>query len=171
VIKPEKRKKAIYETVVYESQISGSAEFVLPADIARYGVTREALMLDRAEVRLGISDARGLVDGNSLAVDGTPRARCSRARGSLSTGNSGTFAFVDWSGRGADEGRLQDRRARARRLQADPARGRHALDGQIELAEPELRRRLPAREARASRAAALPRPMRSRTSRWDRRRC
>lgn len=96
VIKPEKRKKAIYETVVYESQIAGSAEFVLPADIARYGVTREALMLDRAEVRLGISDARGLVDGNSLSVDGTPLA-LQPGKGLLSTGNSGTFAFVDWS--------------------------------------------------------------------------
>ena len=97
VIKPERRKKAIYETVVYESQIAGSADFVLPADIARYGVTREALMLDRAEVRLGISDARGLVDGNSLTVDGTPLA-LQPGKGLLSTGNSGTFAFVDWSG-------------------------------------------------------------------------
>ncbi len=96
VIKPERRKKAIYETVVYESQIAGSAEFVLPADIARYGVTREALMLDRAEVRLGISDARGLVDGNRLSVDGTPLA-LQPGKGLLSTGNSGTFAFVDWS--------------------------------------------------------------------------
>lgn len=96
-IKPERRKKAIYETVVYESQIAGSADFVLPADIARYGVTREALMLDRAEVRLGISDARGLVDGNSVAVNGTPLA-LQPGKGLLSTGNSGTFAFVDWSG-------------------------------------------------------------------------
>ena len=96
VIKPEKRKKAIYETVVYESQIAGSAGFVLPADIARYGVSRDALMLDRAEVRLGISDARGLVDGNSLTVDGTPLA-LQPGKGLLSTGNSGTFAFVDWS--------------------------------------------------------------------------
>jgi inner membrane protein len=96
VIKPEKRRKAIYETVVYESQIIGSADFVLPADIARYGVTRDALMLDRAEVRLGVSDARGLVDGNSLAVDGTPLA-LQPGKGLLSTGNSGTFAFVDWT--------------------------------------------------------------------------
>jgi inner membrane protein len=96
VIKPEKRKKAIYETVVYESQISGSADFVLPADIARFGVTRDALMLDRAEVRLGVSDARGLVDGNSVAVNGTPLA-LQPGKGLLSTGNSGTFAFVDWT--------------------------------------------------------------------------
>jgi inner membrane protein len=96
-IKPERRKKAIYETVVYESQIVGSAEFVLPADVARYGVTREALLLDRAELRLGISDARGLVDGNSIAVDGTPLP-LQPGKGLLSTGNSGTFAFVDWTG-------------------------------------------------------------------------
>jgi inner membrane protein len=97
VIKPERRKKAIYETVVYESQVAGSAEFVLPADIARYGVAREALLLDRAELRLGISDARGLIDGNSIAVNGTPLA-LQPGKGLLSTGNSGTFAFVDWTG-------------------------------------------------------------------------
>ncbi len=96
VIKPEKRRKAIYETVVYESQISGSADFALPPDIARFGVAREALMLERAEVRLGISDARGLVDGNSVAVNGTPLA-LQPGKGLLSTGNSGTFAFVDWT--------------------------------------------------------------------------
>jgi len=96
VIKPEKRKKAIYETVVYESQISGSADFALPADIARFGVAREALMLERAEVRLGVSDARGLIDGNSVAVNGTPLA-LQPGKGLLSTGNSGTFAFVDWT--------------------------------------------------------------------------
>ncbi len=96
VIKPEKRRKAIYETVVYESQIAGSADFALPADIARFGVAREALMLDRAEVRLGVSDARGLVDGNSVAVNGTPLA-LQPGKGLASTRNSGTFAFVDWS--------------------------------------------------------------------------
>jgi len=96
VIKPEKRKKAIYETVVYESQIAGSADFALPADIARFGVAREALMLERAEVRLGISDARGLVDGNGVSVNGTPLA-LQPGKGLLSTGNSGTFAFVDWT--------------------------------------------------------------------------
>lgn len=97
VITPEKRKKAIYETVVYESQISGSALFELPADIARYGVARDALLLDRAELRLGISDARGLVDGNSLSVNGAALA-LQPGKGLLATGNSGTFAFVDWTG-------------------------------------------------------------------------
>ena len=94
-IKPEKRKKAIYETVVYESRIAGTARFALPADLARYGVTREALLLDRAEVRLGISDARGLIDGNSLTVNGTPAA-LQPGKGLLSSGSSGTFAFINW---------------------------------------------------------------------------
>ena len=97
VIKPERRKKAIYETVVYEAEVAGSAAFVLPADIARYGVAREALLLDRAEIRLGISDARGLIDGNSLSIDGRPLA-LQPGKGLLSTDNSGTFAFVDWTG-------------------------------------------------------------------------
>lgn len=97
VIKPQKRKKAIYETVVYESTIAGQAHFVLPADIARFGVNRDALMLDRAEVRLGISDARGLVDGNSVAVNGTA-IELQPGKGLRATGNSGTYAFVDWAG-------------------------------------------------------------------------
>jgi inner membrane protein len=96
-IKPEKRKKAIYETVVYESRIAGTARFALPADLARYGVTRDALLLDRAEVRLGISDARGLIDGNSLTVGGSEVA-LQPGKGLRSSGNSGTFAFIDWSG-------------------------------------------------------------------------
>lgn len=95
-IKPERRKKAIYETVVYESRIAGAARFTLPADLARYGVTRDMLLLDRAEVRLGISDARGLIDGNSLTVNGAAVA-LQPGKGLLSTGNSGTFAFIDWS--------------------------------------------------------------------------
>ncbi|MDZ3833755.1 MAG: cell envelope integrity protein CreD [Sphingopyxis sp.] len=96
-IKPERRKKAIYDTVVYESEVVGSARFELPDDIARYGVARDALLLDRAEVRLGISDARGLVDGNRLTVNGTV-VPLQPGKGLLSTGNSGTFAFVDWTG-------------------------------------------------------------------------
>ena len=95
-IKPEKRKKAIYETVVYESRITGTARFALPADLARYGVTREALLLERAEVRLGISDARGLIDGNSLTVNGTAVA-LQPGKGLLSSGSSGTFAFINWA--------------------------------------------------------------------------
>jgi inner membrane protein len=95
-IKPERRKKAIYETVVYESRIDGAARFALPADLARYGVTRESLLLDRAEVRLGISDARGLIDGNSLTVNGTPAA-LQPGKGLLSSGSSGTFAFINWA--------------------------------------------------------------------------
>lgn len=97
VIKPQKRKKAIYETVVYESAIDGQARFVLPADIARFGVSRDALMLDRAEVRMGISDARGLTDGNSVAVNGTA-LELQPGKGLRATDNSGTYAFVDWAG-------------------------------------------------------------------------
>lgn len=96
-IKPERRKKAIYETVVYESRIAGTARFALPADLARYGVAREALLLDRAEVRLGISDARGLIDGNSLTVNGNAVA-LQPGKGLLSSGSSGTFGFIDWTG-------------------------------------------------------------------------
>ena len=59
-------------------------------------MSRDALLLDRAEIRLGVSDARGLIEGNSVAVDGRPLA-LQPGKGLASTGNSGTFAFIDWS--------------------------------------------------------------------------
>ncbi len=95
-LKPERRRKAIYESVVYEAAITGEARFALPADLARYGVARDTLQLDRAEVRLGVSDARGLVAGNRLDVNGRA-TELQPGKGTLATGNSGTFAFINWT--------------------------------------------------------------------------
>ena len=38
--------------------VKGKARFELPADLERFGVTRERLLWDRAELRMGASDAR-----------------------------------------------------------------------------------------------------------------
>ncbi len=94
---PELRRKAIYATVVYTASIDGKARFELPADLARYGIEPDALLLERAELRMGVSDARGLVDGNRLVVNGQPVA-LQPGKGLRATNNSGTFAFVDWTG-------------------------------------------------------------------------
>jgi inner membrane protein len=95
-VEPERRTKSIYETVVYEARVKGNARFALPEDLARFGVKPEELLLDRAEIRVGISDARGLLADNSLAMAG--RALPLRpGKGLGSTNGSGFFAFADWS--------------------------------------------------------------------------
>src|SRR5919107_821579 len=38
---PERRKRSIYEAVVYEAQTSGKASFAFPPDLARHGVAVE----------------------------------------------------------------------------------------------------------------------------------
>jgi inner membrane protein len=98
-IRPERRRKAIYETVLFEAAFAGKAAFALPADLPRYGVTPEQLHLDRAEIRMGISDARGLLSQNLLRVNGRT-VPLQPGKGLMSTGNSGFFGFLDWRGGG-----------------------------------------------------------------------
>ncbi|WP_373487049.1 cell envelope integrity protein CreD [Blastomonas sp.] len=96
-VSPERRVKSIYETVVYEARVKGDARFALPADLARFGVKPEELLLDRAEIRIGISDARGLLADNGIAMAG--KALPLRpGKGLGATNGSGFFAFADWSG-------------------------------------------------------------------------
>ena len=95
-VEPERRTKSIYETVVYEARVKGNARFALPADLARFGVKPEELLLDRAEIRVGISDARGLLADNGISVGG--KALPLRpGKGLGATNGSGFFAFADWS--------------------------------------------------------------------------
>lgn len=95
-VSPERRVKSIYETVVYEARVKGTARFALPDDLARFGVKPEELLLDRAEIRVGISDARGLLADNGISVGGTPLA-LRPGKGLGATNGSGFFAFADWS--------------------------------------------------------------------------
>ena len=52
-MKPQERRKSIYRSVLYEADVKGSATFELPSDLDRFGVTREELLWDRAELRMG----------------------------------------------------------------------------------------------------------------------
>ena len=61
---------------------------------------REALLWDRAELRMGASDARGLTTGGTLIADGK-RSWSSRAKVRRATGGQGFFAFLPWDGEGA----------------------------------------------------------------------
>jgi inner membrane protein len=58
---PERRHRSIYDAVIYQTALTGRARYSLPADLDRLGIARDALALDRAELRFDIGDARGLV--------------------------------------------------------------------------------------------------------------
>ena len=98
-VDPEERAKSIYRSVLYTAQVSGKARFALPADLTRFGVTRERLMWDRAELRLGASDARGLTTGGTLAANGKPLS-VQPGKGPGASGGQGFFAFLPWDGQG-----------------------------------------------------------------------
>jgi inner membrane protein len=98
-VRPEERRKSIYRSVLYEAQVKGHAAFALPPDLVRFGVTADKLIWDRAELRMGTSDARGLTTGGALAVDGQPLA-VQPGKGPGATGGQGFFAFLPWKGEG-----------------------------------------------------------------------
>jgi inner membrane protein len=92
-IKPERRKRSIYEAVVYAAQVSGKARFALPPDLSRHGVSPGDLMLDRAELRFGLSDPRGL-GANPRVTAGGKALRLQPGGGSGNSGR-GFFAWID----------------------------------------------------------------------------
>jgi inner membrane protein len=98
-VRPEERRKSIYRSVLYEAQVKGHAVFALPPDLPRFGVTPEALIWNRAELRMGASDARGLTTGGALVANGAPLA-VQPGKGPGATGGQGFFAFVPWHGEG-----------------------------------------------------------------------
>ena len=93
-IRPERRKRSIYEAVVYETNVSGRARFAFPPDLARTGVEPASMDLSRAELRFGLSDPRGLGSNPRVAVAGRPLRL---QPGGGSGGGRGFFAWVDAS--------------------------------------------------------------------------
>ena len=98
-IEPEERRKSIYRSVLFTARTEGSAMFALPADLARFGVTRERLLWDRAELRIGASDARGLTTGGTIMAGGKP-LEVQPGKGPAASGGQGFFAFLNWDGTG-----------------------------------------------------------------------
>lgn len=90
---PERRVRSIYEAVVYRATTSGQASFSLPDDLARLGIELSALALERAELRFGLSDMRGIQEAdiqfNGEEVD---------LRSGGGSNGPGFSAFVDASG-------------------------------------------------------------------------
>ncbi|MFZ1741299.1 MAG: inner membrane CreD family protein, partial [Pontixanthobacter sp.] len=71
---PDIKSYSIYRSVIYESEIAGTASFALTADVARSGVKPGQLMFDQAELRFGVSDPRGLTDGTQVTASGEKQA-------------------------------------------------------------------------------------------------
>jgi inner membrane protein len=56
--------------VIYRAQTKGRAMFQLPSDLTKLGVQPGSLQLDRAELRFGVSDARGLSGNPDVRIGG-----------------------------------------------------------------------------------------------------
>lgn len=94
-IEPERRKRSIYEVVVYEAKVSGRSRFAMPADLSRFGVAVSDMALDRAELRFGLSDARGLFGQPPRVSVGGRQLRLQPGGGAAATNGAGFFAWVD----------------------------------------------------------------------------
>jgi len=94
-LRPDVRKRSIYEAVVYDSAVSGKARFALPPDLARSGVDPAQMDLSRAELRFGLSDPRGLGANPRVGAGGRSLRMLP---GGGSGGGRGFFAWLDASG-------------------------------------------------------------------------
>ena len=94
-IKPQIRKRSIYEAVVYDARNSGQARFAFPPDLARSGVDPSQMDLSRAELRFELSDPRGVGADAQVTANGKPLRL---QPGAGSSGGRGFFAWVDASG-------------------------------------------------------------------------
>lgn len=96
-IKPERRKRSIYEAVVYETNLKGQARFVMPTDLERVGVPAADLVWSRAELRFGLSDARGLFGTPPVVTIAGRTLRLEPGHGLGATSGSGFFTALDAS--------------------------------------------------------------------------
>ena len=96
-VRPEVRKRSIYEAVVYDAQVTGRARFAFPPDLERTGVALSDMDLTRAELRFGLSDPRGLGANPGVSAGGRPLRL---QPGGGSGGGRGFFAWIDATGLG-----------------------------------------------------------------------
>src|SRR6476646_9755402 len=94
-VRPQVRKRSIYEAVVYDAHVTGAARFAFPPDLSRTGVEPAQMDMSRAELRFGLSDPRGLGANPKVSADGTPLRL---QPGGGSNGARGFFAWIDTVG-------------------------------------------------------------------------
>ena len=95
-IDPDVKTRAIYQSVIYEASVKGSASFALPDDLERFGVERDQLLLDEVEIRFGMSDPRGLQTDAKINVSGEELV-LKPGNGVAASGGSGVHTYIDWS--------------------------------------------------------------------------
>lgn len=94
-IDPQQRKRSIYEVVVYEARLTGRSQFELPSDLSEHNVAIGDMALERAELRFGLSDPRGIYGlAPRVAVAGRQLA-LQPGKGTGATGRSGFYAQID----------------------------------------------------------------------------
>ena len=93
-VQPERRSRSIYDVVIYRALFTGRASFALPADLIKLGVPAGALRLDRAELRFGVSDPRGL-SANPVVTIGGARLALGPGGGASLVPGRGFYAPVD----------------------------------------------------------------------------
>lgn len=93
-LRPEVRKRSIYEAVVYDAKVAGGARFAFPSDLSRTGVDPASMDLGRAELRFSLSDPRGLGANAQVTAAGKPLRL---QPGGGSGGGRGFFAWIDAS--------------------------------------------------------------------------
>ncbi|MEW4447804.1 cell envelope integrity protein CreD [Qipengyuania sp. JC766] len=98
-IAPELKGYAIYRTAVYEAAVTGEAVFTVPDEIERLGIAREALQIDRAELRFGVTDTQGLI-GETMVQAGNGRLALNPGNGPAATDGSGFSTALSWNGEG-----------------------------------------------------------------------
>ncbi len=96
-IDPDRKGYAIYETVVYDAALSGSARFEMPTGLDRLGVDPASLQLDQAELRFGVSDPRGLKDNAAVTANGA-NLPLHPGNGPAATAGAGFSAPLEWDG-------------------------------------------------------------------------
>src|SRR6476659_9883765 len=94
-VRPQVRKRSIYEAVVYDAHVTGAARFAFPPDLSRTGVEPAQMDMGRAELRFGLSDPRGLGANPQVIADGRPLRL---QPGGGSNGGRGFFAWIDAAG-------------------------------------------------------------------------
>lgn len=92
---PERRRRSIYNVVVYQAQTRGTARFVMPRDLDRLDVAADHLALDRAELRFGISDVRGLLGAPPQVSVGGRALALQPGEGPVDTEGAGFHAYLD----------------------------------------------------------------------------
>ncbi len=95
-IDPDVKTRAIYQSVIYTATLSGVAEFVLPDDLSAMGFNADQLLLDEVEIRLGMSDPRGLQTDAVLRIAGEDVA-LKPGKGPSASGGAGMHGYFDWS--------------------------------------------------------------------------